>query len=646
VTRIRICLLACGLLFSGLAVAVYLQGPDFLRFLDHRTYDTFLRASAGGRSSDRVAIVDIDDESLAAYGQWPWPRGTVAALLEGIAKAGPAAIGLDIVFPEPDRQTPLGLGVGDGDALLAKTLATGPFVLGCKFLFDSGISPASNALPRHALTPGWIRPAGDTGKDAPLFAARGAVCSIPAFCEAAAGVGFVNALPDTDGVIRRTPLLIRYDDRYYPSLALGIVLQASEDDQVMIAMSSAGAESIRLGSKRIPVDGQGNMLIHYRGRNARLTRVSAGEILAGRIPERELRDKLVFVGTTCVGLERRQATPLGPAVPGIEIHATITDNIVGGDFISRPAYADGLELLVLIAAGVLSSFLLAWTGSGLSALLLVTGTTVVLGGAQVALARGGLFVSPVMPVMLIVVNSSGLTLLKFWLEERNSRRQAQQLLATQAVTIRSLAAMTESRDPETGLHIDRTSHYVKALANQLKRHPRYKAVLTNDAVEELFRVAPLHDIGKVGVRDSILHKPGQLTDEEFEEMKQHTVYGRQAMEAAEEKLGENSFLRRALEIAYSHHERWDGTGYPEGLAGEEIPLSARLMALADVYDALTSGRPYKPPFSHEKAVAILRDGRGAHFAPDVLDAFLAVENEFTRIATTFADPEQGADSAR
>jgi adenylate cyclase len=645
VTRIRTSLLALGLLLSALAVLLYLREPDFLRFLDHKSYDTFLRASASTTSSGQVTIVDIDDESLAAYGQWPWPRDMLAALLDGILAARPAAVGLDIVFPEPERRSSSRPGVSDGDALLAETLSKGPVVLGCKFLFDSSISPTSNVLPRHAISPAMVSLKKGPWVDAPLFVARGAVCSIPSLSEAASGVGFVNALPDTDGIIRRTPLLIRYDDRYYPSLALGVVLRGGEDGQVMIAMSSAGTESIRADARRIPVDGKGNMLVHYRSLGGHITRVSAEDILKKRVPEQDLRGKLVFVGTTCVGLERRQATPLSPSIPGIEIHATIADNILTGDFINRPAHADGLELLALIVAGVLSSLLLASAGSGLSALLLVAGITVVLGGSQLALARGGLFVSPVMPALLIVANFSGLTLLKFWLEERSSRRQAQLLVATQDVTIRSLAALTESRDTETGLHIDRTSHYVRALAEQLRRHPRYRNVLSTETIDELFRVAPLHDIGKVGVRDSVLQKPGPLTDEEFEEIKQHTIYGRQAMEAAEERLGHNSFLRRALEIAYSHHERWDGSGYPEGLAGEDIPLSARLMALADAYDALTSRRPYKSPYSHEKAAAILREGRGTHFAPDVVDAFIAVEDEFTRIATTFADPVPRTDTA-
>jgi putative two-component system response regulator len=217
-------------------------------------------------------------------------------------------------------------------------------------------------------------------------------------------------------------------------------------------------------------------------------------------------------------------------------------------------------------------------------------------------------------------------------EERTRR-----LALTQAVTIESLATLAEYRDPETGGHIKRTQNYVKALAVKLKDHPRFRAVLQDDTIELLYLSAPLHDLGKVGVRDNVLLKADRLTDEEFEEMKKHTVYGEEALRITEQKLGEDSFLHFAREIAYTHQEKWDGSGYPQGLKGDEIPLSGRLMALADVYDALISKRVYKPPFPHEKAVEIIVEGKNKHFDPDIVDAFLELEDTFRNIALTFAD---------
>ena len=212
-------------------------------------------------------------------------------------------------------------------------------------------------------------------------------------------------------------------------------------------------------------------------------------------------------------------------------------------------------------------------------------------------------------------------------------REAAQM---QDATIIAMASLAESRDMDTGNHIRRTQHYVAALARELRFHTRHTEELSDDNIALLFKAAPLHDIGKVGVPDAILLKTGKLTGSEFELMKLHTVYGRDAIAGVEKTLGSsNQFLRYAKEITYSHQEHWDGSGYPQGLVGYAIPLSARLMAVADVYDALISARPYRPAFTHETAVELIRQGSGEHFDPDVVDAMLAIEEKFKTIATQF-----------
>ncbi|MDD0816836.1 two-component system response regulator [Curvibacter sp. HBC28] len=210
--------------------------------------------------------------------------------------------------------------------------------------------------------------------------------------------------------------------------------------------------------------------------------------------------------------------------------------------------------------------------------------------------------------------------------------------AIQDVTIMVMASLAETRDNDTGNHIRRTQLYVKALAVRLRHHPRFESVLTERNIELLYKSAPLHDIGKVGIPDSILLKPGKLTVEEFEVMKRHPAIGRDAIEDAERRLGiKVKFLTFSKEIAYSHQEKWDGTGYPEGLAGDAIPLSARLMAVADVYDALISKRVYKPAFTHDQACQIVVQGRGQHFDPDIVDAFIEIADDFRAIAIRYAD---------
>ncbi len=205
------------------------------------------------------------------------------------------------------------------------------------------------------------------------------------------------------------------------------------------------------------------------------------------------------------------------------------------------------------------------------------------------------------------------------------KEKTREVRLTQAVMIESLGTLAEYRDPETGGHIKRTQNYVKALAMHLRGHPRFRGLLNEETIELLYRSAPLHDVGKVGVRDHILLKAGRLDEAEFEQMKLHTLFGEEALHRTEQKLGHSTFLRLAREIAGTHQEKWNGSGYPRGLKGDAIPFSGRLMAVADVYDALISKRIYKPPLPHEKAVAIIRAGQGVHFDPDLVDAFLELE---------------------
>jgi putative two-component system response regulator len=210
----------------------------------------------------------------------------------------------------------------------------------------------------------------------------------------------------------------------------------------------------------------------------------------------------------------------------------------------------------------------------------------------------------------------------------------------QDATILAMATLAEARDPNTGAHLRRTQLLFTALARELRFHARFAAELGDANIALMSQAAPLHDIGKVAIPDTILEKPGRLTVEEFNIMKQHTRHGRDAIAGVEQTLGgTNPFLRYAREITYSHQEKWDGSGYPQGLRGEQIPLAARLMAVVDVYDALISKRVYKPAFTHETAVELIRQGRGEHFDPDIVDAMLLIEEQFRAICAEFPDSE-------
>lgn len=260
---------------------------------------------------------------------------------------------------------------------------------------------------------------------------------------------------------------------------------------------------------------------------------------------------------------------------------------------------------------------------------------------------------PIAPplVMARVATQIALKQARDQLSDSNARLQQEverrtlEVQRVQEVTIMAMASLAETRDNETGLHLRRTQQYVRELAEDLRCHSPYADQLDSTVIDLLTKSAPLHDIGKVGIPDGILLKPGKLTVDEFEVMKTHSLIGSRIIASAEEWLGTpSSFLRFAREIAHHHHENWDGSGYPDGLAGEAIPLSARLMAVADVYDALICRRVYKKPFSHADAQRFIREGSGQKFDPLLVQAFERLAPRFAEIAEALRDrPVEGLD---
>ena len=221
------------------------------------------------------------------------------------------------------------------------------------------------------------------------------------------------------------------------------------------------------------------------------------------------------------------------------------------------------------------------------------------------------------------------------------QEKIKEISASQIATIHALVKSAESRDDDTGAHVERTAKYCRLLAEKLMEAGKYKGIVDEAYTINIEMAAPLHDIGKVGIPDNILLKPGKLTDDEFVIMKTHVPKGYETLASVENMYHENAFLKLGMEISGNHHEKWDGTGYMHGLSGQDIPLSARIMALADVYDALRSKRVYKDAFTHEKSVNIIKDGRGAHFDPELVDIF--IENDalfceiFERLTNTGLD---------
>ncbi len=621
--------------------------PTLFGRLDTATYDILLRSARAKPLDGRVVIVDVDERSLSTIGQWPWRRELIGDLIARLRDMGATTVALDMVFAEPDRYDPGGSNQGPeasaraaSDEALAAKLREGRVVLGHAMRFDNALFEPS-ACVLHPVAPALLHVGDDTG-DASYFHATGAVCNLPLLAQAAGASGFMNAAPDADGILRRVPLLIELDGRVYPSLAFAAVMAAtgSGDRDMVLRISNVNTASLIVDKQVVPVDGRANLLLRYRGKKQTFPYVSAADVMSGRVAAGTLQDKIVFVGTTALGTREVVATPLDTLFVGVEVQATVADNLLQQDFLSRSQFGTVLEGLAVLVLGVAVTWLVASTGtlsgvlgSGISiaALWYVAGWV---------LSTRGVFVSPLMPTIGVSAAMAVMTLVKFTVERGRADTAGRERTNAQRLMVQTLLSLTETRDAETGRHSRRTQQYVRLLAEQLSTQPGFQDYLTPERIDLVSSLAPLHDIGKVGVPDHILNKPGALTPEELAEMQKHPQYGYEVIMKAEGRVGvrDDAILAVAKDIVYTHHERWDGTGYPRKLRGREIPVEGRVMAVVDVYDAITTRSLYRPPMSHDDAVKFIGERSATHFDPAVVQAFVNVAARFKIVsAETMAD---------
>ena len=450
-------LLLSGFISTLLMAMIYISMPGFIYFIELKFYDVIFNSVYSKKSSGLTTIIDIDEEGLKHYGQWPWPRYRVGLLVEKIRRAGAAAIALDIVFAESDRTSPIVLhrslkddlgidltftglppGLEDNDTVLADMLRKGPNVLGYYFRVkdpEGGSLAPPISLEGVDTTPGnqemflppfqqtaILKTPGAQTVDQALFNADDVVGNIEVLGRAAPASGFINVGTDRDGIVRRAPLLICLDGRVYPSLALSAVLHATGSETPALRLTSGGVESLRLAGRTIPLDAKGRMLLHYRGGRRTIPTISVKDVLQDRLQPGALDGKIVFVGTSAAGLMDIRSTPLDPFFPGVEAQATVADTILKGDFLRRPDWAPGLELVLVLGMGIISTLLLMGL-QGMKPLfpLALLGLSSWI-GAQSLFARQGLYISPLMPLLTLAANFGFLSFLKFWGEEREKRR--------------------------------------------------------------------------------------------------------------------------------------------------------------------------------------------------------------------------------
>lgn len=634
-------LLAATALFYGLWWKSTLLGE-----LDNRLYDMLLISEPKVPASASTVIVEIDERSLETLGQWPWPRVVMAQLLRKIASMDPSATAIDMVFPEPDRTSPAALesfyrnvfhldialsglpdALRDNDGLFADAVAGMNVTLALFFDPIASVQTKQCFLPR-ASTIDWAHDVEE------VFSSPYLVCNLPVLQRAANGAGHIQASADNDGIFRRLALFIRHNDTLIPTLGVAAVSTVDPDINVS-PRGWSGDHTAQILGHGVKMDRQLQVLLRFYPRQWYRT-VSALDVLNSTADPALFRGKFVFIGATAMGLHDQYTLSDGELRPGIYAHATVVENLLDDALIAQPS---AYKLMLFLFSGLIAGVLMAlmWSKKylyvlGLFSVAEMTGTAI-----AVFMLRQNLYLSIGYFIIPLAAYLFVLAVVLFVIDYRDRKRFYEKMSKANEAMIDSMALVAETRDTETGAHIIRTKEYMRLLADYLVSKGLYKETLTPEYVLDLYHAAPLHDVGKVGIPDAILKKNTRLTLEEFEIMKTHTVLGKEIIGNAIRTYKHTTMLKVAYNIAYYHHEKWDGSGYPKALRGEHIPLEARMMALVDVYDALISRRCYKEPYSFEDSEKIIEQERGKHFDPVMVDAFVAIKEEFKAIALRIAD---------
>lgn len=624
---------------SLLAVSLQYAFPAPFLWADLKSFDLLSSRLSSGTPSDQIVVVDIDEKSLGIHGRWPWPRTLLAALTTRIHRAGAAFAVHDMFFSEPTL-SPNAQPANEADQALAAAVASGPSAAGYQFSFDE--PPAAEDKCDPPAVSVVFKSA--TGNLTPrLFHAQSVLCNIPPIARSLATSGFLNAGPDKDGVLRRMPLLVRYRGQTYPSLALAVYLAHSPADPIVVESGMHG-DVMQVGRLRVPLDARGDMIVRFHGAAGAFPHFPAADVLSGAIGREWLAGKIVLIGSSAPGLREYSVTPVDNFHPGVDLQAAALDNLLHGDFLYRSTGGWFWEKVVALLLGLAATAIIC-SGPGWWRLGVAPLQGVLLWFAVwTSISRDGAYFSPVAASVTLASVIASYAVYHLVQAQRRAEETLRKLASARKFTLNALAAVMEVRDAETGAHLLRTQNYTRVLCRALSRHPRFRTFLTSGTIEMLVQLAPIHDIGKIGIPDRILHKPGPLTHDEYSFVRRHVEFGCDVIERARERSGVNDeeLLRLARDIIYAHHEHWNGNGYPRGLRGDEIPIAGRLLAVVDMYDALVSRRVYKESYPHQEARRIIEVARGTQFDPDVVDAFVRTQDHWMRIAEDFSGDRMGS----
>lgn len=634
-------IIVLGIIISLVWVMIIWSTPTWISNLDNIFFDTLVRLEKPVENPNHVVIVDVDENSLSAVGQWPWPRYRMGAMVNNLVRSSPAAIGLDIFFPEPDgtslstiinnfkNEFGLNLSIGgipqgmtDNDGYLGQVLTNAPTVGSVLFSYDF-VDPA----PLCSI--GGLKFSGDT--DFLRITDAGAlICNIPPIQAGLESSGFINVNVDHDGILRRIPLIARYQEDFYPSLALALLMLTTGEDIIRFESDFLGPLLVLGKDIKIPVDEHGQTLLRFKNLKDNLEYISALDILQGNFDPSLLNEKTVLIGTSAAGLKDLHYTALSGTTPGIEAHAALISNSLSGRHYREPAWKKIYHIAGTLMAGIFISLLLLLPGPfwfGFCAFIVI----LFFPGLGLASFHAAGVVLPVAGPFLAAASLLGILVSSLYFTEKSlAKKRLEKLVQFKQAILELMVGAAESRSLETGLHIKRTQLFVKILAQGLMESGKYPW-FSSRYVELLNICSPLHDVGKIAIPDRVLSKPDKLTEEEYALMKEHVYKGVKIIDLAAKNLSQEAFFKMAKEIILTHHEKWDGSGYPNGISGENIPLSGRIMALADYYEALISPRVYKEKMDHHRAREIILKRSGSHFDPFLVEIFIKKEKSFMEI---------------
>jgi len=618
-----------------------LYKSSIVKNLDYKVYDfskEIVDSFKDESSNSNIVIVDIDEKSLNSVGQWPWSRVVLATLLSKISEYAPSAIAIDIVFPEKDRTSPsvlkhfyknyFGLDVSidgvpeqlqDNDAIFAKVLGDSSSVMSL-YLSQKNISDNSKTFQTSLKIP------------SETFDLESYPYLLANISNVSVGVkefGFINTKVDEDGILRRYSLMKKYQEKIVPSLALAAMLSIDSNLQLL------ENHSFQIMNHQFNTGTDAQVLLSYYNQEW-YKKISVLDVLTGRVDASHLRGKIVLIGSSATALHDQVIIPGGKNIAGVQIHATMIDNILHDDLLVQPKNLDIINIILSLLLTSLLVFLLFKNENQLIFALFIT-VVIISTVVNISMLFEGIYISYGYLLIPFLLHFFLVSIVFIFIDTYDRKEFSEELNRSQIASMDSMSHVAEVHDYETGAHIIRTKKYIKLLAQHIYSKGLYKNQLSKKMIEMMYFTAPMHDIGKVGIADSILKKKGKLTDIEYEVMKSHAKLGMHIIDNAISSYKENDFLVMARNIAHYHHEKWDGSGYPEGLKGEEIPLESRFMAIADVYDALVSKRVYKEAFSFEKTKEIIIKGRAKHFDPVLVDAFLEIDDKFQDIAQTYSD---------